>query len=301
MTGAARNGIVVERHRRHVTVEDETGRRWLCQTNRRSLQPLIGDDVEWREAEDGTGVVTQLLERRTTLSRIDSRGRCELVAANLTRLIAVAAHAPVPDWLVVDHYLVAAELAGLTGALVLNKADLAEAPPPHVECYRRAGYPVFQTSAATGVGLEALAAALRGQRAVFVGQSGVGKSSLLNALLGENVQSVGRLTGKGAHGRHTTSSAVLHRLPGGGEVIDAPGVRGYAPYIADPAELQHGFREFGQYVGQCRFDNCRHLAEPGCAVKAAVDAGRICRRRYESYERLFALITSLRSKRGGQP
>ncbi|MBN1240380.1 MAG: ribosome small subunit-dependent GTPase A [Gammaproteobacteria bacterium] len=293
----ARTGLVVERHRRHVTVEDSAGRRWMCQPSRRSLQPLIGDEVEWREAADGTGVVTKLRERRSTLSRIDSRGRRELVAANLTQLYAVAAPAPAPDWLVVDHYLVAAALAGLAGALVLNKADLTEAPA-HVDCYRRAGYPLFRTSAATRAGLDSLAEALRGERAAFVGQSGVGKSSLLNALLGESVQSVGELTGKGAHGRHTTSSAVLHRLPGGGEVIDAPGVRAYAPHIADPTELQHGFREFRPYAGQCRFDNCRHLAEPGCAIKTAVDAGDICRRRYESYERLYALIGSLRTKRG---
>jgi ribosome biogenesis GTPase len=293
----AKAGLVVERHRRHVTVEDGAGRRRLCQTNRRALQPLIGDYVEWREAADGTGIVTKLRERHSTLSRIDSRGRRELVAANLTRLIVVAAPTPAPDWLVVDHYLVAAELAGLAGALVLNKADLIEAPLPHAECYRRAGYPLVRTSAATGAGLDRLAASLRGQRAVFVGQSGVGKSSLLNALLGESVQNVGELTGKGAHGRHTTSSAVLHRLPSGGEVIDAPGVRGYAPYIADPAELQHGFREFRAYAGRCRFDNCRHLAEPGCAIKAAVEAGEICRRRYDSYERLYALVESLKKKR----
>src|SRR5690606_5834591 len=159
------------------TVEDGDGRRWLCQSGRRSLQPLIGDEVEWTQADDGTGIVTKLLERRSVLSRIDSRGRCELIAANLTQLIAVVAPVPSPDWLVVDHYLVAAELTGLRGALVLNKADLAADPVPHAGCYRRAGYPFFSTSAATSAGLTELSAALSGERAVFVGQSGVGKSS----------------------------------------------------------------------------------------------------------------------------
>jgi ribosome biogenesis GTPase / thiamine phosphate phosphatase len=294
----ARRGLIVERHRRHITVEDDSGRRWLCQTGSRSLQPLIGDEVEWTEAADGTGVVSKLLDRRSALSRIDSRGRRELVAANLTQLIVVTAPVPAPDWLVVDHYLVAAEVAGLTGAIVINKTDLEDQPPEHAHCYRRAGYPLFLTSAAGRKGLDELAAAIRRERSVFVGQSGVGKSSLLNALLGDAVQSVGELTGKkGTHGRHTTSSAVLHRLPLGGEVIDAPGVRAYAPFIEDAAELRYGFREFRDYAGQCRFDDCRHVAEPGCAIKAAVDAGRICRRRFDSYQRLHALLESLKARR----
>src|SRR5690606_18910468 len=144
-------------------------------------------------------------------------------------LVAVAAYVPEPDWLVVDRYLVAAQLAGLSAFVVMNKADLSEHPPKHLDCYRRAGYSVRIASASSGSGIEALADALRAERSVLVGQSGVGKSSLLNTLLGGDVQSTGGLA-RGAHGRHTTSSAVLYRLKRGGEVVDAPGVRAYAPY-----------------------------------------------------------------------
>src|SRR5690606_10721674 len=147
-----------------------------------------------------------------------------------------------------------------------------------------------------GRGLDGLADALQQDRSALVGQSGVGKSSLLNALLGDLVQDTGELTGKGGQGRHTTSSAVLHRLANGAELVDSPGVRAYAPYIEDPARLQHGFREFRELIGLCRFDNCRHLAEPDCAVKAAVDRGEICRRRYESYVRLHELVIALRPR-----
>ena len=289
----SQRGIVVARYRRHVTVEGEDGRRWICQTAHRRLQPIVADDVEWQPEPDGTGTVTRILERRNTLTRVDSRGRCELVASNLSQLVVVVAYAPPPDWLVVDHYLAGAELAGLDALIVLNKTDLGDEPPAHLECYRRAGYPVAQTSATQARGLDALADALRRERSALVGQSGVGKSSLLNALLGEAVQDTGELTGKGGHGRHTTSSATLFRLANGAELVDFPGVRGYAPYIENPADVQHGFREFRERIGACRFDDCRHLAEPECAVKAALEAGEICSRRYESYTRLYDLIVEL--------
>jgi ribosome biogenesis GTPase / thiamine phosphate phosphatase len=293
----SRQGTVVARHRRHVTVEDASGQRRLCRTAQRRLQPIVADEVLWRAEPDGTGTVTAVLERRSTLTRVDSRGRCELVAANLTQLVAVAAFAPAPDWFVVDHYLAAAELAGLSALLVMNKADIGTEAPAHLDCYRRAGYALHETSAAEGLGLTALAAALQGERSVMVGQSGVGKSSLLNALLGKQVQSTGNLTGKGAHGRHTTSSAVLYRLAEGGELVDSPGVRAYAPYIGDPAALHRGFPEIRELIGRCRFDNCRHLAEPGCAVKGALDTGGLCARRYESYTRLYELTVALHARR----
>ena len=289
-------GIVVARHLRHVTVEGEDGRRRICKTAQRRLQPIVADDVEWRPEPDGTGTVTRILERKTTLTRVDSRGRCELVAANLSQLVVVVAYAPPPDWFVVDHYLAAAELADLDALIVLNKIDLGDEPITHLDCYRRAGYSVVTASAQEGRGVDALLDALRGTRSVLVGQSGVGKSSLLNALLGDTVQETGELTGKGRHGRHTTSSAVLYRLPNGAEIVDSPGVRGYAPYIEDPVSVQRGFREFRERLGSCRFDDCRHLAEPDCAVKAALDAGEICRKRYESYARLYELVVEFRTR-----
>lgn len=294
-------GLVVARYRRHVVVEAAGGERFLCQTAKRSLQPLVGDTVEWRRDGPDIGTVTSIAPRQSTLSRIDSRGRCELVAANLTQLLAIAAPSPAPDWVVVDHYLVAAEIGGIEGVVVLNKADLLDGAPGHLECYRRAGYAVHLTSTVSGAGLEALVEALAGQRGVLVGQSGVGKSSLLNALVEDAAQSVGELTGKGSQGRHTTSTATLYRLPNGGELIDSPGVRNFAPCIEDPAELQRGYREFRDLLGRCRFDDCRHLAEPSCAIKAAVEAGAICRRRYASYQRLHALVTAFAERNRRAP
>ena len=130
----------------------------------------------------------------------------------------------------------------------------------------------------------------------MIGQSGVGKSSLINALLGDALQAVNELSEKSGHGRHTTSTAVLYGLPEGGELIDSPGVRDYAPYIADSRDVQRGFKEFEPWSAECRFDDCRHLSEPDCAVKAAVAAGTIEARRYQSFKNLLELTESLQAK-----
>lgn len=287
-------GLVVARHRRHVTVEDAAGARHQCALGSRRLRPLVGDDVQWRRQADGGGIVTGVAARRSLLTRIDSRGRREAVAANLSQILVVAAPVPSPDWALLDRYLVAAELMPAKAVIVFNKCDLMSAAPEPLQDLERIGYIVRVTSALLGTGLAQLADVMAHERGVVVGQSGTGKSSLINALLGEQAQAVGALTEKGDHGRHTTSAATLFRLANGGEFIDSPGVRNYAPYIESVAELERGFREFRPHLGTCRFDDCRHLAEPDCAVKAALDAGSVSRRRYASYTQLCDLVASAR-------
>lgn len=293
-------GLVVARHRRHVTVEDDARARHRCSLRSRRLKPVVGDEVDWETQADGTGVVTAVAARRTVLTRIDSRGRREAVAANLTQLLVVAAPLPNPDWTLLDRYLVAAELIPIKAVIVFNKRDLPSAEPEPLQDLREIGYPVCLASALHASGLDKVAELMAGERGAVVGQSGTGKSSLINALLGEQLQAVGALTGKGAHGRHTTSSATLYRLGNGGEFIDSPGVRNYAPYIESIAELQRGFREFQPHLGRCRFDNCRHLAEPDCAVKAALADGAVARRRYESYTNLCDLVETLQARQPGR-
>ena len=291
----AEAGLVVARFRRHALVEDRAGDVYDCQILGRRLRPVVGDNVEWRRERDGSCIVQAVRSRDSTLQRLDSRGRPEVVAANLSQLIVVLAPHPEPDWFLLDRYLCAAELARLKAVVVFNKMDLVENAPDTLEVYRKIGYRVMLTSAVAKTGLGELEQLFGAERSALIGQSGVGKSSLFNELLGEAVQRVGRLSGRLLQGRHTTTTSVLHRHPDGGEIIDSPGVRNYAPHIDRPADVQLGFREFVARRDQCRFDDCTHRAEPDCAVKAALGEGVIDGGRYENYNRLYEQTLAARA------
>ena len=290
-------GLVVARFRRHVLVESSEGARYLCQLQSRGLRPVVGDQVKWRLENEDEGTVEAVDPRTSKLTRIDGRGRPETVAANLSQLVIVLAASPTPDWFLLDRYLTAGELADLKNTIVFNKIDLTDTPPSAFGIYENLGYTVAPISVHEHTGLEPLEAVMAGERSAMIGQSGVGKSSLINALMGDALQKVGELSEKAGQGRHTTTTAVLHRLPGGGELIDSPGVRDYAPYIETTRDVQRGFRELIARSSGCRFDDCSHLAEPECAVKAALADGEISPQRYESYKQLYELTESFQSRR----
>ena len=236
----------------------------------------------------------EVLPRRTALYRSNARGRSEPVLANLTRLLVVIAPVPPPDPFVADRYLAAAESAGIAATLVLNKAELGidAALRTQLDAYTAAGYDCIAVSADTGAGIEALLAACAGQVAALVGQSGVGKSSLVRRLAPEAEVEIGGLM-REEEGRHTTTASRLYELPGGGRLIDSPGVRDFAPAVdhLDPRHL--GFVEVARLAPGCRFLDCRHMREPGCAIRQAVDSGMMDPRRYESYRRLRRLSEEL--------
>ena len=288
-------GLVVARFRRHALVEDRNGETVDCRLEGRRLRPVVGDEVHWRREPDGSATLEAVRPRTSTLRRLDPRGRPEVVAANLSQLIVVLAPRPPPDWFLLDRYLCAAELIGLKSAIIYNKIDLVEEPPGRLDVYREVGYAVTPVSALQGTGLAWLENALGAERSALIGQSGVGKSSLFNALLGGDLQRVGDLSGKSRLGRHTTTTAVLHRHPGGGEIIDSPGVRNYVPCVESPGDVQLGFREFAARRDGCRFDDCTHRTEPGCAVKSALAQGTIDRQRYDNYAKIYELSESART------
>lgn len=287
----AAEGRVVIRHGATLGVENGDGHIIQCQTRQHIGHPVCGDRVVWQPTEGETGVVTALLPRTSVLSRPDYSGRDKPLAANLSQLVIVLAPRPEPSGYLLDQYLVTAELIRVKPLIAINKIDLLqdagqEAFLAQFAHYLTIGYTLVQVSAKLEHGLDALIARLNQETSILVGQSGVGKSSLINALLPEHDIETGRLSEATGLGRHTTSTATLYKLPQGGELIDSPGVRSFRLTDLTREELEQGFPEFRPYLGQCRFHNCTHEHEPDCAILAAVSEGGIAPLRLANFQRL---------------
>ena len=287
------NGLVIVNYGKSLLIEDSHGKLVRC-VPRRRLDPIVcGDRVSWEPAGDGTGVVIRIENRDTVLNRADGENRARPLAANLDQIVIVTATEPALDEYLVDKYTVAAELIGVKPLLIINKTDLfdsntRESLEQRVADYAGIGYQVLFTSALVNTGMPELVQALTGRTSILVGQSGVGKSSLIKHLLPELDIAIGKLSKASGQGRHTTTATTLYNLPGGGRLIDSPGVRDFRLGHTEASELEHGFREFRDCLGQCKFHNCRHMSEPGCAVDSAAQQNRISPRRLESYRQLVA-------------
>jgi ribosome biogenesis GTPase len=260
---------------------------------------VVGDLVTFERLEDGSCCVTEVLPRHSRLSRHSmAKRREQVLAANVDQVAAVFSLArPEPDVRLLDRLLAVAELHDLPAVIVMNKADLVGdvGVPPEIAAYSEIGYSVLPTCAKTGAGIPDLQERLAGRITVFTGPSGVGKSSILNAIMPElelRVGTVGEKTGKG---KHTTSAGLLIPLAGGGYLADTPGIQYFEPAGVDPADLAHAFREFRPHVEHCRFSDCRHRAEPGCAVIEAVAEGSIPKHRHASY---LSLLEAAEEARG---
>jgi ribosome biogenesis GTPase len=256
----------------------------------------IGDRVRYVDAGGGRGLITEVLPRLSSFSRTAAvpGGHAfeQVIAANADQIIPIfAAASPTPKWGLLDRYLVAAEAAALPSLIVVTKLDLAWKNPEldeELEIYRKIGYPIMQVSSNTGEGIEELKSLLRGKMSVLVGKSGVGKTSLLNAIqpgLGLRVKEVS--AGELGKGRHTTTHYEMFGLDFGGTLLDTPGMREFALWDIHPDELADLFPEMAGYVGLCKFGlSCQHDREPGCAIRKAVMAGDVNPYRYKSYMNL---------------
>lgn len=297
--GPEQTGLVIAHFGVQVEVEaddgQEAGEVFRCHL-RANLPALVtGDRVVWRAGNQGIGVIVAQLPRSTELCRPDSRGQLKPVAANVDLIVIVFAPAPEPHANLIDRYLVAAEHAGIRPLLLLNKADLInEENGPALNAllavYRQLGYPLLEVSAHHGDGMQQLQKVLDGHISVFVGQSGVGKSSLVNSLLPEVQTRVGALSEWSGQGQHTTTTARLYHFPGGGELIDSPGIREFGLVHVSRDDVEAGFIEFADLLGTCRFRDCKHDREPGCALLKALEDGRIQQQRMNSYRSIIASL-----------
>lgn len=247
----------------------------------------VGDRVEVEQLDDGSCRIDSVLPRKSVLSRRSFAKRKEQVlAANVDQVAAVVSVArPEPDPFLLDRLLAVAEINDLSSFIICNKRDLSELGglPELLLPYSEAGYDVLQVSAKTGAGMDTLDERLAGRITVLAGASGVGKSSLVNTLVPGLDLRVGDVGERSGRGRHTTTAGLLIPLGGDSFLADTPGVQNFEPAALDPRELPSVFREFRPFLDNCRFADCRHREEPGCAVQDAVDDGQLSERRYESY------------------
>lgn len=245
---------------------------------------VTGDYVEYQMLEDGTGVIESCLPRRTLLKRP--------AVANIDQvLITFAARQPDLNQLLLNRFLVLAEWSGIPEIVIcINKCDLLEEKADFLQDYVQAGYKLLMVSAQEGQGIQELKNLLAGRVTVFAGPSGVGKSSLLNAVDSNLELATGKISDKIKRGKHTTRAACLLPLPEGGTVVDTPGFSAAELENIDKAQLAHYFPEFRPYIEKCYYNTCTHSHEPDCAVKEAVAAGAICQARYEAYLNILQTI-----------
>ncbi|MEM8659534.1 MAG: small ribosomal subunit biogenesis GTPase RsgA [Pseudomonadota bacterium] len=289
--GPERQGLVTAHFGTQVEVESDSGARYRCHM-RANLEGLVtGDRVVWCEGNP-TGVIVAQQARDSALSRPDGYGNVKTIAANIDQIIIVVAPKPEPHAAMIDRYLVAAENVGITPVILLNKTDLLENDEALqfkmqelLALYPTLGYEVIHASTKTG-GMSELFAALSTRTSAFVGQSGVGKSSLVNSLLPDADLAVGELSETHGKGTHTTTTARLFHLPCGGMLIDSPGIREFGLWHMSRQQIEQGFREFRLFLGKCKFRDCQHLHEPGCAILAALTSGAISQRRMDSFRHI---------------
>lgn len=253
-------------------------------------KPIVGDRVQLAlQPEDGTGYLLDIAPRKNALVRP--------AVANLDMLVAVASAAPpVTDPFLIDKVTAIAVHKGMDALVVINKTDV-DPGDALLAAYRSSGIEVLRVSARTGAGIDTLRARIRGRVSAFAGNSGVGKSSVLNRIDPQFGAAVGAISDRIGRGKHTTRHVELHPIEGGGYIADTPGFSSFETEQMDLVladDLQYAFPEFAPYLGQCRFTGCAHIKEKGCAVLAAVEAGEIARTRHASYAKLYESVKDLK-------
>ncbi|WPE17183.1 ribosome small subunit-dependent GTPase A [Candidatus Thioglobus autotrophicus] len=281
----AQTGLVITRYGQRLLVEAQSGELYQC-TGRRNIElSVAGDQVIFQTTDNNEGVVTALLPRDNFLTRSQ-----KLIAANIDELWLVVAIEPHYQFELIDRYLVVAENAGLPINIVVNKIELSDdfdQVKHDFSLYKSAGYSVHYLSVKAQTNVAEFKAQLKHKAHIFLGQSGVGKSSLINELIPDLNLRVNEISTKSKLGKHTTTNTTLYHIPSGGDLIDSPGIREFQLDDLTDKEILSGFKEFKPFIGECKFRNCAHINEPKCAIKTAVEDGAIHPKRYHSYLQLI--------------
>ena len=292
-------GTVIAAYRSYTLVKDLNNNLFKCQQRKVVGQVVCGDIVLWQHEDADTGVITAIKERHSILQRPDINNNLRIIASNIDQVFIVVAHKPELNEGLIDRYLVAAENSHLKPVILLNKIDLFSEQEfsdlkQRLQLYQDIGYTVIYTSAKQEHGLDSLIELLKDNNNIFVGQSGVGKSSLINTILKSDAR-IGEISEATGKGKHTTTTAYLYPLEHNeGHIIDSPGVREFGLIKLTEEDIVHGFTEFKPYIGYCKFRNCAHKNEPGCALLGALKDKKITEQRWKSCQRIIKSLTEAR-------
>ncbi|PJG83995.1 small ribosomal subunit biogenesis GTPase RsgA [Caviibacterium pharyngocola] len=306
MLDDAQEGVIVTRYSVHADVENASGEIFRCNLRRTLSSVVVGDRVIWHKGNEQlqgiSGVIEAVLPRKNEISRPDYYDGLKVIAANIDRIIIVSAVLPALSLNIIDRYLVICETANIPAVIVLNKTDLLtpeeyENAAHQLQIYQAIGYQTMMISAKSGENMENFTALLSEGTSILVGQSGVGKSSLINHILPDVQAQIGEVSELSGLGQHTTTSSRLYHLKQGGDLIDSPGIREFGLWHLDQDKITKGYREFQYFLGTCKFRDCKHENDPGCALRAAVEQGKIHPLRFENYHRLIAGLQENKSQR----
>ena len=279
------SGLLIVRFGKSAIVCDDNGHDYTCHFRQNLANPVAGDRVIWRAGKNNTGVITAIQPRKTVLSKTSRQGDPKPIAANITTMVIVIAPEPEPSFELLDRYLIAAENLHFKAMIVFNKYDLPLSPvlKKHLSIYQDIGYPVLYTSTVAHSCIDQLKNELTGNISIVVGQSGVGKSSLLNALIPNLDLRIGELSKRTHLGKHTTSTTTLYKIATDSYIIDSPGVRNFKLQHINHKEITLGYKEIYALQQSCQFRNCQHQIEPGCALQQAVTNHSISELRFKNY------------------